>query len=268
MLELTILKVFHEGLSEARRIEPCVKQCDVYSPENAACTEAESRGYENLMQFLYSLSLSAFRKESEQRVKHQRPEQRDYTLKLNEFLFKAKKPVYCLERFSLTESFYLRSKKDGEENLLNESGVIFGRGDVDGGLRAFWAFVCLSAEVTRFRDQHMAKTLEKAEAEIRARYASLRTKEPLRLTLGIGGLHSPEIFIDTKVCKPTVIYMDECSANDPLTYLTRAVYEGKTNFEECRHKLLAIYLVANNKITPGEAANKSYEELKRTLLGR
>jgi len=160
----------------------------------------------------------------------------------------------------------LRSKKNSEENILDEFSNMLKRGDVDSGLHAFWAFICLGAEVTRFRDQHMAKTLENAEAEIRARYASLRTKEPLRLTLGIGGLHSPEMFIDTKVCKPTIIYMDEYAANHSITRLTRAVYEGKTNFEESQHELLAAYLLTNNKITAEEAANKSCEELKEIII--
>lgn len=86
MLELIILKVFHEGLGEVRKIEPHIAGCDVYSPESAAWTEEQSRAYEELMQSLYRLSLSAFRKEAKKRVKSQSTKQREYTLKLNEFL--------------------------------------------------------------------------------------------------------------------------------------------------------------------------------------
>ena len=47
MLDVTILKVYHSGEAEARKLEPYIAQADVFFLEHSECTEAQARGLED-----------------------------------------------------------------------------------------------------------------------------------------------------------------------------------------------------------------------------
>lgn len=45
--EMTLLKVYHTGTDEAKKLIPYIQRCGVYSPESAAMTEEMAEEAQN-----------------------------------------------------------------------------------------------------------------------------------------------------------------------------------------------------------------------------
>ena len=60
MIDITLLKVKHSLVSEARKLIPFIQNCDVFGIENAGASEEEADRVERYMQEAYLLSRNEF----------------------------------------------------------------------------------------------------------------------------------------------------------------------------------------------------------------
>jgi hypothetical protein len=80
MLDVTVLKVEHQGVSEARKLIPYIEGCDIISPEGMAITREFAEKCENSWENLLDsgISRSRFLDSSEPRISLATSDQKSY----------------------------------------------------------------------------------------------------------------------------------------------------------------------------------------------
>lgn len=201
MLEVTILKVTHAGREEARKLLPYIKQADVYAPEEAAVTEELAQQYESSWEQVLSSgwSRTRFIKATEEKLRLFPPNIKDYILTERDYLYQRKVPIWSVERYQRQEAQRLREMKERQDLLHERALDSLARGNNNGFLTQLWDSLRLEKEITQIRDQHIADNLSTAEKRIRQRYTSLLALQPLQLTVHLGALHRPEMYLSIPV---------------------------------------------------------------------
>ncbi len=192
MIEVTILKVQHVGEDEARKLLPYVQNCDVYSPENPYATERISASWEAGFEQASKLNRTQFSKVIQALLNSMRPDDFAYFVKQYDYLYRAKRPLWFLERCSPEERQKVQSVVDSAKNANAGALSALERGQLEDFMGNCSSFLRLEAESFSQRDMIMGRTIQTAEEQIRSRYAQLRDREPLRYVAAVGALHSPE----------------------------------------------------------------------------
>lgn len=272
MLEIKVLKVIHYGEKEARKLIPHIENTDIYAEENAGATEEMARAHEKNWQWVINSSGWSFdqfvrNREAAQKAQRRGQDDGQYALFQSSYLFAEKVPIYVVERFSQAEHEKIMASHKLEDLALHEAVEHLGEGRVDQYIEAYKRSLQLGKEKDELRDRHIAKNLECAEAYLRGIYPSLSKKEPLRLTVSLGSLHSPE--------KYTSIPIELCSlvgdggAHHTID-LIALMNEQDIPVETLNHHILVygvkkVLSMKGIKIDLEKAMQMSYEELSRLL---
>lgn len=187
MLEVTILKVWHSGKSEAEKLIPYIRDCDVWSPENFLTEAGVSR--------LETYCAAAVRRGwqvSEAERKLVRQFTCDYTRIQLEHVLCLRRPLFFLERHQQEGYETLERMWATAENEIEVAHTELKKGYWNLFLNRIWDHIGTTDSFVHFRDTHMARNLAKAERLIRTTYPQLRHTDPLRLTAWVGSVHSPE----------------------------------------------------------------------------
>jgi len=272
MIEIILLKERHATEEEAKKLRPYIEWCDIYGKENAACSTEDAEAIEeDWNNSLHNLSRTAFRKWREKchSSVYSHKEIGVFMLKTDDYLFRAKKPIWFVERFEKKDSEKIRGElaklKHVEAEALN---LFLARRFDDFSLR-YRGFLKFIDEMMQSRDMNIAYNLENAEDNIRRRYPALRDKNPLKFAVGLGGSHFPEEY---------------CKKDMQVIQLYQAVplYEtvGHDFFKKSRSgvqiderevtlvalaRLMAMSHHLDNKFKPEEIRTLSLEEIQRRI---
>jgi len=179
MLDITILKVIHGGVEEARKLAGPIRECDVYSPENSGALDSGAQWEEESWRkcLASGISRSAYNRIRESRADSigLMPNQVSFFMQKWDYLFRSRRPVYYIERWQ-------------DASQLPSEGFTFEEGSVIG----YYEALCRLVRRDQAREKNMAGNLATAEKKIREAYPDLREKDPLKFTIELGLAHRLE----------------------------------------------------------------------------
>ena len=202
MLEITLLKVEHQTVGEARRLLPYIKECDVFGPESALLSRQDAeytdRNWEE--RITKDISRTAFLKDLTETLARTEPHPGilAYKQKLFDYLFTEKKLLWHPERHPDEQRTRILAWKEGStrRNRLAVDSLM--TGDSDQFFAYTWEEVAMLETLVGERDKEMARQFTDAEPNIRHRYPALAGKEPLRYAAFMGAAHKPERYMAKK----------------------------------------------------------------------
>lgn len=179
MLDITILKVMHGGVEEARKLAGPISECDVYSPERSGASNAGAQWEEESWRkcLASGINRSAYNRlrGSEVSTIGLRPAQIPFFMQKWDSLFRSRRAVYYIERWEDT-------------SRLPPVFLDFEEGSVVG----YYEALCRLVRRDKARERNMAENLATAEEKIRWAYPDLRVKDPLKFTIELGYMHRLE----------------------------------------------------------------------------
>ncbi|MBI4451127.1 hypothetical protein HY642_04070 [Candidatus Woesearchaeota archaeon] len=225
MIEIKLLKVDHSGEEEARKLLPYIQSCDVFGPEvafQAAETAAHTeRLWERILQS--GCSLTRLKKEfMPVQAYTSAGSAGEYLRKLREYTFRNKVRLWHPERFAepqLSGSERLEIRTAAEGNAISHAM----EGNLEDYLRAAYDILEMEGCEVDMRDKHIAAQFGSAEQSIRRRYPDLAAKEPLRYSVMLGALHSPEAYATMDIA---VVLLTELTPADLLRQRLRKQCSG------------------------------------------
>src|SRR3989344_6796956 len=263
MLEVTILKVIHNGINEAKKLMPHIQNCHVFAPEAAISTEVDSRKIELLWQKLLKKSreyVQVF-----QRYKHNQVGLRDkgeYFCTRDDLLYLSKRALWLTERFSNEEARKRWDQLQEIEGAMNNTHTAFARKDLKLFNRSRITALEGLLKFTRARDQEIARNIEDSEGRIREAYPWLED-ETIKWCIEIGGSHKPERYTEVKA---NVITLGDISSMPPFTRKLISLYgrEDIIDVPEVERLRLSLLLFAGRRdfvYTEDQINVADYEEL-------
>jgi len=195
MLDVTLLKVFHRGEDNARRMLPYVSGCDVYSIEASCCSEQMATTLEKEWKNeRLKLSRTQFLKlmERDMNSVQRNEEAKRFGLKLRDYVFRAGKPIVMVERFSTEESRKLLAYMTMALTRIANATALLAEEKLDSFIVEMRKGVAVLAFVSKARDRHIGATISGIESKIRADHPELAGKDTIQLTMSLGGVHEPE----------------------------------------------------------------------------
>lgn len=171
-----------------------------------------------------------------------------------EYLFRSRRLIWNVERYSLNEVPRLHTLKQEEGAWINAARGSLVRGDVSGFLSDYKRSIRYNSVCNDLRDKHIGKQIERAEQNIRSRYPTLRQKEPLRLTVCLGILHAPE-----RYCQAEPIPLVG-EPRDIGERLDQAIIAGKAG-EEFDPFLLAYGIWSVFRVPEAALEKMNYQEI-------
>lgn len=261
MLELTILKVRHSDETEARKLLPHISQCDVYSPECSGQTTTQASRLEQLFLRWFQESRTKFLETLNKSVKPQRGSNMTYYIKETDYLYRAKKPVWFAERNTVEEANILGLLYSEGHTLTKQSFNALCCGNLTEFVEKQYRANIIYDRASKLRDENMGKNINNAENHIRQLYPQLCSIEPLKYTIRIGAMHSPEkyTFIPAKI-QMLVDYADFKEE------LIKKIADGRSSIEDCKRDLAVFGISKISKeyrigLTKEELQKNSFEEL-------
>lgn len=106
MLDLKILKVEHETEEEACKLDPYIAHCDIFGLEHQLCTEDLAARAENSWErtLTQGFSPAQFRVSAQSGLENLPKGLYEHMATVRSHLYRSKKPIWFLERFSPEES--------------------------------------------------------------------------------------------------------------------------------------------------------------------
>ncbi len=202
MLEVTILKVEHAGITEARKLLPYIKASHIFSPEAAALSEQEATQEENYWDDVLAnpeMNRTRLRKTLLKEA-YLNLEQYEFDCALVDYLFTEREPKYVAERFSKQESNHLNTLDNQhlQRMVASEQSI----DNIPLFLKTTYDLFCLNEQIRILRDCHIATNLDHAEDYIRKRWPRLEMVDTLRLGVMIGSGHYIEEYTTIPVHAP------------------------------------------------------------------
>ena len=264
MLEVTILKVTHSGVKEARKIIPFIEQTDVFGIELAYMWEAKAQEVQDFWHDSLSSGVAWNKSSFQRKLKGMLPIYnseaiKQYSDKICEYAYHHRKPLYFLERFSPHEAKRLDGifETGAKFRGLVRTQAFFGA-KLDDVLEYIWDANTMMMAVNRERDMEMGRNLSDAESNIRGRYKNLAAKDTLRFVLGVGNLHSPEAYTNIPCSVHNLAHED-----NSVIGLCRSIAEGKS-FADNRPLILNV-LAKTLGISNDETKKLNPEELETRI---
>ena len=250
-IEITLLKIRHESVEDARKLIPYIEGCDVLSPEDSGITEEQARESEDSWEYIVNsgLSRTKFSETVERRLSPVPPSQKPYAERLQDYLFRNGRLIWSAERFSQQESEELRRLDKERGSILTYALDALKQAQLDRFFGRYWEAINTRRKMNLLRDQHIGKNLDAAEGQIRDRYSRLANKSSLKFVVLIGRMHYPERYTTLPV-----------EIHDLTDKSIKLAYECET-LDEAKPILLAgeaknVFLLSDE-----EAKQMSFEEL-------
>jgi hypothetical protein len=200
MMQITLLKVKHEGMAEAEKLRPYIQRAHVFGCESAGMKEEEARKTERFwLNLIRTISAEDFRVVCPQFYPYHAQLQRDYCVVRDGYLFAHTIPLWHIERFNPQEARHLKKAAHNNNQLYTQALLALGKGNRDLFLQHVTRYFEENDRLMNLRDKEMARNLASAEARIRKNYPFLRDKDPLSLTACVGALHNPERSLSSPV---------------------------------------------------------------------
>ena len=269
MLEVTILKVRHKGINEARKTLPYIKSCDVFGPEFAYRSEAVANIDEQLWEesIVSDMTRTAFKQKMAESLKMQgQMLESSYILQIVDYAFREKIIIYFPERFSEEEAEALSIIKQEVSEIKEES--IVNLLDRDIGTFLLLQKEALEKETEEYiapRDKHISQQLLVAEKNIRTRYSRLKNKDVIKYTMFIGGNHYPENYLKNSDLSLRIVRLAELS--DSIEGRKISLFRQNAPRQELNQALLAygVHVLRFNHylqgVTDEQIKNMNFEEL-------
>ena len=197
-LNISVLKVSHTSRSEAQKLIPHIKDCDVFSPENAGCSERKAKLIEKTWQDTLQLPWYKFWK-TERRISILAADN-EYTRELFINLYQEKRPIIFLERWSEQKEFMSpRFIKSHDRRVLNVILDLLIEGKIEDVIELTKDWIMEDISMLSERDSHIAANLKYAEQLIRTEIPSLSNKQPIKLAIMLGFMHRLEDYANVNV---------------------------------------------------------------------
>ena len=272
MIDIKLLKVSHGTSREARKLLPYIQEADVWCPENAASTEDEAVMNEKTWQgFLSSgWNRSRFEKDLDRDLSSQNMETqaRDYVKTEKSYLYRNKKTIWHLERFSSERSRELLEAEAKRERQFEESVYHLEKGNVKTFLDSHANILRSEIIDIEIRDREVARNIDRAEQEIRKTFPQFEKRDIIYLRGYIGSLHQPEKY-SRLLSNGAIINLPEDSKTlaDRLDY---AIMEGKigtTEMEELTLRYGVFVLIKNGRLDMAirDVEEMSFEDLVKKI---
>jgi hypothetical protein len=190
-LDITLLKVRHEGKEEARKLFPYIDNCDVFCPEATLCSASWVETYEQewLCQIMHIIPYTP-------------PKFSDdfgsgeYIAEWYPYLYSKAKPVYLLERWNI--SYEASNALQLENHQLHERWKKVKIID-ESNIQEWEEYIMRFEKITRMRDEHIGMQLNLAEQNLRRKHGFLREKKTISLCAYVGAAHCPEKYTSLPV---------------------------------------------------------------------
>lgn len=228
MLEITVLKTLHEGQKEARKLVEHIQACDVYSSETYGLSDKYATTLEG--RWLDLLAPGIKRTKARQAIQQFTSSfdvrsHRDYAQTELDYVWRNGKPLFFIERFlegdsELQEVNALIGR--GQEMTYEGARLIKGEpGNTEIGAKHWYEGMKMMLQAVDRRDQRIARSLSEAEPKLRVLTSELGVRDPIRLTINIGGAHRFERYLELPV---EVIDLHPGKDEDERSYLVREIY--------------------------------------------
>ena len=265
MLDITILKVEHYGVREAKKLLPYIQNCEIFCPEFSCGTEKEAQEQETLWENTLTSGISRSQFKKCFSFQNEAPKMMDYNMKLYDYCFRSKRLMWYLERFSSQEAEELTALNYESLKYYDKAQISLKEGDIEEYFEKYRDFSALNETFCSKRDQHIGTNLVIAEERIRERYPTLEDIKHLRLVIQIGALHKIEEYsklpvkVENLLGEPRNIYDKH----------NLAILQEKT-FDERKNYILAEGLVNLAKdgfinSSEFELEKMSFEELSQVV---
>lgn len=263
MLDVTILKVAHTSIDEARKLIPYVAASDVWSIEGQGASEEHCIKWELLFE--------KFARESRSRT--QLKKRLDtltvtpYTKRQSEYLLRNGVHLWSAERFPKEEAREISDLISIIDTSISTAMNALKHGDLPAFFEGVEMYTALRKKVDDRRDRHIGEGIGHAEERIRDRYEALRDVDPLRYTICLGGAHKPEVHAPFEV-KVVSLLPDKIIAPQRVSI----AYAEGVPFADLKREALAAGLyelkhVAHHGVpitlSDEEIDSLSYQELAR-----
>lgn len=271
-LSVSLLKVYHLGMDEARKVLPYTQKCDIFSLESMGMTDDAARteeaewlgliGRNDVSRNLFSTSL----KETKDRTNG--PNIVRYCDTVMEYIFRQKIPIWHTERYATEREADTILRLSYDSNKMFWQGIdALSRGAINGYFDRFKRFMEYAMQRDNLRDQNIGHNLSSAEEKIRADFPTLREKELIRLALFLGYSHTPEKHTPIPIHTDRLV---EDQKVDLLDRITGLLYESMDRFEELKEDILRVGALQLSKerkwAIPQIAIQKmSYKELSEKI---
>lgn len=244
MLEVTILKTKHAGRKEADKLFPYIRKCDVYAPEIAASTTAHATYRETEWETVLLNYKRWTRRAIEDIIRNTpniHPDLNEHRAREHGELFSYQRLIWIAERFSEEDAQTLTHIDIQTDEAVDLATQAFDAGltNDDTIFRALYQQLQYYGAALDKRDKHIAANIETAEPYLRTRYRPHRIakKDPLKLTISIGGTHYPEKYLKLP-CNVVILHQEFKS---PRVHAVQAIREGKT-FDDVRPLLVEMLM--------------------------
>ena len=261
MLELKVLRVYHSGDKEAKKLLPYIKECDLFCSEEAFLTEEAAARVEAELQLKYKGSRTNFHNWASTLLQNDNEQERAYLLRKFDYLYVSKVPVWHLERFTDEEARKAREYMNKAETLMNEAGRKLEKGHIEECVKMYFDGMKIELEGVRYRDDHIGGNISIMDQKVRQIYPSISDQRQLRVAMDIGGLHRPDKYTSMLL---TMIDLRGKPEN-PIQALWYDFDEHKT-LEEMKRLILArcLWAIFQNSPQKHKAQNLmdlSFDEL-------
>ena len=235
MLNVTIVKNRHAGEEDARALEARIKKCDVLAFEQGYGTEDHAKTVELWFEHVRKRQVG-----QKELLTALNPDDDPYTRQLLRGVMRSGKPVWLVERFTSDERTRLKGERREKGNRYHEEVdkvlVEFKRDfrNFDPGIAACRTYLYELARWEQrhkiFRDEHIARNIDRAEDAIRERYPSFHRVKNLKFAVIIGRIHRPEDYVTNPDVRVSVVddtIVEEVThLEDVPPFFLRKHYEG------------------------------------------
>ncbi len=262
MLNVTLLKVRHSDESEAKKLLPHIRSCDVYAKECGGQTEKEAIKLETMWRELLTKSRSEFLHIMSNVTANR--SFGNYELKQWDYLFRQQKPLFFMERWPDAKGDEICAKQDASSDFHLKAMEKLENGNTVGFLKEYIKALQLLVEVTKDRDMHIAEVLCGAESKIRKANLAINGKEVVNYTLSLGEMHNPEKYSSVPIA---VVHLTERNVKEEIIENLRAK-KGPAEWPDRDILALGILDLAELKkrqVDEQTASFASFEELVDTL---
>jgi hypothetical protein len=219
MLKIRVLKTKHSGTGEAEKLESEIERCDVYFPESCGRTAVSASDLENAWRILITNPLGRLIYPA---LTIDKPSTKkgeiEYNKRQNDLLFRYRKPLHYLERFSVEEGSLINKFHDQAELRIQTGYELMVFELMEEGAYHFYNGIIDDLVTVDKRDKHIAKNANNVEKVLVAMYPALRRKKWIYGALQVGSDHTPEQFLRVPY---TIVPLDD--DNDPAWILEKTI---------------------------------------------
>ena len=228
MLEITVLKTMHEGREEARKLVEHIQACDVYSSEIYGLSDKYATILEG--RWLNLLAPGITRTKARQAIQQftsnlDWKSHQTYTQTELDYAWRNGKPLFFIERFieGDSEPQAVSALVEQGQRVVNEGAKLMRGelGDTEMGAKHWYEGMRMTLQAQDKRDQRIAQSLSEAEPKLRALTPELEERDPIKLTVNVGGAHRFERYLELPV---EVVDLHPGKDENERNYLVREIY--------------------------------------------